>query len=320
MSGATSFPKAAPPLCATKHDLYPDIDPSAALADTATGLAVLVTGAGRGVGRAEALAFAQAGARKLVLTSRSQQELDDVKQAILALDKRTDVVVHTADLTDPNSVDDLFHAAGDIDVLVNNAGYLEPCTPIRSSDPQDWCRSIDINLKGTYLATRAFLRSADEQGRLDPDRASRPEHADKVGLTVINTSSVGSAGTRPGFSGYQPAKSMINRFTEFLHFEEPLVRAFAMHPGAVMTKLARDSMPPDTHGLLTDKPELAGGFAVWLATQSKADFLRGRYVSANWDVTALVNKASDVVERDLLWTRVVGQEQVMPRSSQVHLY
>ena len=175
--------------------------------------------------------------------------------------------------------------------------------------------------------------------------------------------------------------------------------------GAVMTKLARDSMPPDTHGLLTDKPELAGGFAVCasplsfprraragralqgeradspderagLATQSKADFLRGRYVSANWvrlvllslllsllplccasfshlsslvvprpprppsppsrsftdplslplsllraqDVAELVKKAPDVVERDLLWTRVVGQEQVMPRSSQVHLY
>lgn len=171
-----------------------------------------------------------------------------------------------------------------------------------------------------------------------------------------------------------------------------------------MTKLARDSMPPDTHGLLTDKPELAGRFAVCasplsfprraragralqgeradsrderagLATQSKADFLRGRYVSANWvrlvllslllpllppggtssslsnlvvprpprppsppsrsftdalslplslaraqDVTELVKKAPDVVERDLLWTRVVGQEQVMPRSSQVHLY
>ncbi|GAA5846698.1 hypothetical protein JCM9279_003417 [Rhodotorula babjevae] len=320
MSGATSFPKAAPPLVATKHVLYSAIDPTTALADAAKGLAVLITGAGRGVGRAEALAFAQAGARKLVLSSRSHQELDEVKQAILALDNGTDVVVHPADLTDDKNVEALFEAAGEVDVLVNNAGYLEPCTPIRTSDPSDWCRSIDINLKGTYLATRAFLRSADHHGRLDPDRASRPEHADKVGLTVINTSSVGSAGTRPGFSGYQPAKSMVNRFTEFLHFEEPLVRTFAMHPGAVMTKLARDSMPPDTHGLLTDKPELAGGFAVWLATQSKADFLRGRYVSANWDVTELVKKEPDVVERDLLWTRVVGQEQVMPRSSQIHLY
>jgi len=57
-----------------------------------------------------------------------------------------------------------------------------------------------------------------------------------------------------------------------------------------------------------------------LATQSKADFLRGRYVSANWDVNELVKKAPEVIERDLLWTRVVGQEQVMPKTSQVHLY
>ncbi|TNY20197.1 putative oxidoreductase [Rhodotorula diobovata] len=318
---ATNFPKAAPPLVGrTHHDVYADIDPADALADAAKGLCVLVTGAGRGVGRAEAIAFAQAGAKKVVLTSRSKDELDEVKAAIDALGKGTDVVIHTADITDEKSVDELFETAGEVDALINNAGYLEPCVSIREGNPSDWARSIDINLKGTHLATRAFLRSAEKSGRLDPDRASRPEHADKVGLTVINTSSVGSAGTRPGFSGYQPAKSMVNRFTEFLHFEEPLVRTFSMHPGGVMTKLARESMPPDTHGLLTDKAELAGGFSVWLATQSKADFLRGRYVSANWDVNELVKKAPEVIERDLLWTRVVGQEQVMPKTSQVHLY
>ena len=116
MSGATSYPKSAPPLVGgSKHDLYPDIDPATALANAAHGLAVLITGAGRGCGRAEALAFAQAGATKLVLTSRSQSELDEVKQAILALDKGTDVVVHTADLTDDKSVEALFEKAGEVD-------------------------------------------------------------------------------------------------------------------------------------------------------------------------------------------------------------
>ncbi|BGP51570.1 hypothetical protein JCM10450v2_007517 [Rhodotorula kratochvilovae] len=317
---ATALPKFAPPLVGSvKHDVYPAIDPADALADAAKGYSVLVTGAGRGVGRAEALAFAQAGAKKLVLTSRSQGELDDVKQAIDALKKGTEVILHGGDITDESSVDQLFDVAGELDVLINNAGYLEPCTPIRESNPADWTRSININLTGTYLATRAFLRSAEKHGRLDPARAGMPEHSGKPGLTVINTSSVGSVGTRPGFSGYQPAKTMVNRFTEFLHFEEPLVRTFSMHPGGVMTKLARESMPPDTHGLLTDKAELAAGFSVWLATQPKADFLRGRYVSANWDVTDLLKKAPEIVARDLLWTRVVGQEQVMPKNTHVHL-
>lgn len=113
---ATNFPKAAPPLVGrTHHDVYADIDPADALADAAKGLCVLVTGAGRGVGRAEAIAFAQAGAKKVVLTSRSKDELDEVKAAIDALGKGTDVVIHTADITDEKSVDELFETAGEVD-------------------------------------------------------------------------------------------------------------------------------------------------------------------------------------------------------------
>ena len=113
---ATNFPKAAPPLVGrTHHDVYADIDPADALTDAAKGLCVLVTGAGRGVGRAEAIAFAQAGAKKVVLTSRSKDELDEVKAAIDALGKGTDVVIHTADITDEKSVDELFETAGEVD-------------------------------------------------------------------------------------------------------------------------------------------------------------------------------------------------------------
>lgn len=56
-----------------------------------------------------------------------------------------------------------------------------------------------------------------------------------------------------------------------------------------------------------------------LATQSDADFLRGRYVSANFDVSELLAKKGEIVQNNLLWTRVVGQEQVMPNTSQVHI-
>ncbi|GAA6002738.1 SDR family oxidoreductase [Rhodotorula paludigena] len=317
---ATHLPKMAPPLVPrSRHDVYDEISPVHALADSAKILAVLITGSGRGVGRSQAIAFAQAGAKKMVLTSRSKDELEEVKQRVEEVSKETEVVVHTADLTDEKSVDELFEAAGEIDVLINNAGYLEPCVSIRESNPVDWTRSVDINIKGTYLATRAFLRSGDKFGRLDPTKLRVPEHERKPVLTVINTSSVGSAGTRPGFSGYQPAKSFVNRFTEFLHFEEPLVRTFALHPGGIMTKLAKDSMPPDTHSMLVDTPELAGGFALWLATQLKTDFLRGRYVSANWDVTDLMNKSQQIIDENLLWTRVTGQEQVMPKGTHVYL-
>lgn len=214
----THLPKAAPPLTSTvRHDVYREIDPRQGLADAAKGLSVLVTGSGRGVGRSEALAFAQAGASKVVLTSRSKQQLQEVRQAIGSLGKGVEVVMVECDLTDPTSVDKLFEEAGDVDgaysnaenhdlrltllsdalaVLVNNAGYLEPCVPIRDSNPDDWMRTQRINIEGTFLATRAFLRSAATKGWLDSASAKK--------LCVINTSSIGSAGTRPGFSSYQP--------------------------------------------------------------------------------------------------------------------
>ena len=121
---ATNLPKSAPPLVsAVRHDLYDAISPAHALAHAAQGLAVLITGSGRGVGRAEALAFAQAGAKKIVLTSRSRDELDEVKKEIeeATRDCRTpdegecEVLVHVADLCDPASVDALFEAAGELD-------------------------------------------------------------------------------------------------------------------------------------------------------------------------------------------------------------
>ncbi|GAA5920107.1 hypothetical protein JCM1841_004102 [Sporobolomyces salmonicolor] len=295
----------AAPLVPTQHnDIYEATSPAGRLANAASGLSVLVTGSGRGVGRATALAFAQAGAKKVILTSRSQNELEEVKDAIEKLGKSTEVKVITANLTQEKDVDRLFEEAGEVDVLINNAGYLERCALIRDSDPADWIRTQEINMNGTYLATRAFLRAAHAKGTVN-DSSKK--------LAIINTSSIGSAWTTPGLSGYQSNKTMINRFTEFIHFEEPSVRTFAIHPGGVMTKLATEGMPSDLHYILCDTPELSAGLSLWLATQDDADFLRGRYVSANWDVDELVAKKAEIVSKDLLWTRVVGQEQIMPK-------
>ena len=95
-------------------------------------------------------------------------------------------------------------------------------------------------MKGTYVPTREALRRA-----LTKD--ARPVNLVMLMVTpcvciltrctlktIINTSSIGAAGTRPGFSSYQPNKSAINRFTEFVHFEyeDVGVRTFAYHPGS----------------------------------------------------------------------------------------
>lgn len=119
---------------------------------------------------------------------------------------------------------------------------------------------------------------------------------------------MGNINTIPGISSYESSKSAINRFTEFVHYEYEQVRVFAYHPGCVgsssfsslqldierlkllaphfqnrgvMTKLA-GNMPKAMHHILNDEPELAGAYALWLATQPQADFLRGRFSSCNW--------------------------------------
>ena len=111
------LPTFSAPLVPTNHhDVYPSISPSSTLSESATSLkGVLVTGSGRGVGRSTALAFAQAGAKKVVLTSRTRKELEEVKREIEELGKGTEVRIVEVDLTDEESVDRLFEEAGEVD-------------------------------------------------------------------------------------------------------------------------------------------------------------------------------------------------------------
>jgi hypothetical protein len=71
-----------------------------------------------------------------------------------------------------------------------------------------------------------------------------------------------------------------------------------------MTELAMN-MPKDMHGLLIDKPELAGGYAVWLTTPA-ADFLKGRYSNATWDVDVLTSRREEIESKNLLICGITG--------------
>jgi NAD(P)-dependent dehydrogenase (short-subunit alcohol dehydrogenase family) len=112
-------------------------------------------------------------------------------------------------------------------VLINNAGILEQTVRIHETEPNEWWRTYEVNVRGTFLPTRAVLQHV----------LGKPERP--VDLTIINTSSIGSQGTSPGFSSYQSSKTAINRFTEFIHFEyeEEGIRTFAYHPGQLKNLL-----------------------------------------------------------------------------------
>ncbi|BFZ62798.1 hypothetical protein YB2330_003908 [Saitoella coloradoensis] len=283
------------------HDIYPAIDPSnpsSGLANAAEGRTVIITGAGRGIGRSIALNYAKAKAKIIVLAARTASQLTEVAEEIKKINDGIKILEVETDVTDASSVTNLIEKAVDesgkeaLYTLFNNAGILEPNLTIAESDPDTWFKTWEINLKSTYLPTHYLLP------HLSPN-TPKPHY-------IINTSSIGSRGTRAGFSAYQPSKTAINRFTAFLdteHHSTHNLITFAVHPGGVMTELARESMPKDTWGLLCDTPELMGGFGVWVGSGA-CDWARGRYLECNWDVEDIASKRGEV-EGGSEWGRTI---------------
>jgi 3-oxoacyl-[acyl-carrier protein] reductase len=130
-----------------------------------SGKVALVTGAGRGIGRAIALAYAQAGAT-LVCAARTQREIDNTADQIRGSGGRALAV--PADVTDPASVANLFAVAneqvGNLNILVINAGgNLDPRS-VEESDPDGWRATLEVNLFGAYYCAKAAIPYMKERG------------------------------------------------------------------------------------------------------------------------------------------------------------
>ena len=134
------------------------------------GRRALVTGGGRGIGRAIALDLARAGAR-VVVASRTKAEVEAVaREAGAAAGKaeKTNGVALTVDVSDPASVRALFAEAhkalgGEIDILVNAAG-VAPSAPLAKTSDEQWRQAIDVNLSGTFFCLREALPAMAEAG------------------------------------------------------------------------------------------------------------------------------------------------------------
>jgi NAD(P)-dependent dehydrogenase (short-subunit alcohol dehydrogenase family) len=127
---------------------------------------VIVTGAGRGIGREIALAFADTGA-SLVLAARTAPALQETRELVLQRGGRALVV--PTDVTDPAQVQRMTQAAvdefGAIDVLVCNSGIAGPTAPLWEIEPEEWRETLSVNLEGVFLCCRAALPSMIERRR-----------------------------------------------------------------------------------------------------------------------------------------------------------
>lgn len=277
----------------THHTSYPAI--SAETADL-SGKSVLITGASMGIGREAARRFAVAGCSRIALAARSDLAAvaAEVKQAALgAGHPEPQVLALEVDVSSNESVARAAEAVrsgfgASLDVLINNAGYLENWVPVTEADPVEWWRSWEVNIRGVFLCCHHFL----------------PLVVKSNTKTVVNVSSMGAHALSKGASAYQTARFALCRFTEFVdseHWNQGLV-AITINPGGVKTKLAL-RMPEENHGWLTDDVSLSADFLVWLARE-KRDWLSGRFVSANWDVEELEAAKEDIIARNLFKFRM----------------
>lgn len=288
----------------THHDTYDAIDPMAALKDSAADKVVFISGASRGIGQATAVAFAEASARAVYLTARSEAALKETRELVRQANPDTLCAYAVCDVTSAAEVEaaaaDCVARFGGIDAADANAGYLGPWTKIGESDPAGWWRNWEVNVKGAYHVLRFTLPHLIASAK---KRAAEG----RSGGHLILLSSIGAQLLMKGASDYQTSKHAINRLCEFVQSDhgEDGIKCFAIHPGGVATELGH-AMPEAMYQYLVDSPDLAAGFAVWLCS-GKADWAKGRYLSATWDVGELTAMKDEILAEDLLVNRLRGK-------------
>jgi 3-oxoacyl-[acyl-carrier protein] reductase len=218
-----------------------------------------VTGGGRGIGRAAALALARAGA-DVAVSARTAAEIDAVAAEVRGLGRRALAVA--SDVTrEPDcraAVERVVSELGRIDVLVNNAGGSSERAPVGDSDPTRWAETIAVNLLSVYYCTRAALPHLVRAG----------------GGKIINVGSgMGHAATA-GNAAYSTAKSGVWMFTQVLAQEvwSHGIDVNEVVPGPVLTRLTEgvfrtDAPPPFAPSERVKLPEEVAELILWLATR-----------------------------------------------------
>ena len=188
------------------------------------GKTVLITGASRGIGAEAAQVFAQAGAN-VALTARSEDAI-----ATLAGEIGENALAIPCDVSRywevSAAVDATIETFGSLDVLINNAGVVEPISHLASSDPEGWSQVIDINLKGVYHGMRAAMPVMQAAG----------------GGTILTISSGAAHGPVEAWSHYCASKAGAAMLTRCADKEgrEAGIRAIGLSPGTVATKMQRE--------------------------------------------------------------------------------
>lgn len=218
----------------------------------------LITGGGRGIGKAIALAYAREGA-KLAICARTASEIEETAKEIKVLGPECVPVVCDVSLEEPVSklVKTVQQHFGRIDVLINNAGVMTRPVPIAELEVKKWDYTIAVNLRGPFLVTKAVL----------------PLMMRQKGGAIINVSSSIGRGAYANFGAYAVSKWGIEGFTQTLAAEVRSynIRINSVEPGMVATKMT---------GYSGSRPESVTEVFVFLGSD-EAKGITGRMLSSS---------------------------------------
>lgn len=260
------------------------------------GQVALVTGAGRGIGRAIALALSQAGAA-VAVCARSMDELTGVTREIAH--RKGHAAAVRCDVLRRHEVEDMVArveaALGPVDLLVNNAGRFGPIGPIAAVDPDDWWQALEVNLRGPLYCARAVLPGMLARG-----------HG-----RIINVSTTAGFAAAPMISAYAVSKAALYRLSENLAAETRGhgVAVFTIIPGLVRTAMSESALScgePSVEqwfrGAFASREDVSAESAATVVAylaSGAADVLSGRYIVATDDVAQMVARADEIAEHDL---------------------
>ena len=238
------------------------------------GKVAIVTGGGRGIGRAIATAYAQEGAKVVVVAARQKTEIEEVASGIGG-------TALVADVSKPADVrrlvDTVVSRFGRIDILVNNAArgmrfvneeFMTTPKPFWEADPDAWRMVIDTNVSGVFLLTRAVV-----------------SHMLKRGWgRIINISINHETMVRKGFSPYGPSKAALESMSTIWAQElagTGITLNMLLPVGATNTGMIPRSFPESKRRELID-PAVMGPPAIYLASDEAGDVIGQRIVATEW--------------------------------------
>ena len=263
----------------------------------------LVTGGGRGLGRALAHALAAEGAAVSVM-ARTRSEVEETVKSIKDLGGRA--VSVAGDVSNTDDVEKIVSITeeqlGPVDLLVNNAGVGGEVKSDWETDPEEWWQTLKINLRGPYLCIRRILPGMVERGK----------------GKVINISSGAVQGHFPYLGPYTISKTALTQYSNILanQLQGTGISVFAYDPGFLRTHLTEvDGQKPEIHSSLRDmfKAGLEQGLDTPMETtvrkliflaSGQADALSGRHISVGDNEAELLSRTEEILDKDLYTLRL----------------